>query len=219
MQGDTEDVNMSARPTREPATPGIFPADLNAFIGMKNSHLTNFPATLAYAACRDSDVSWERLVIFGAVLSSWYSVRLNTDLFGSGTEGTIQDQLVNAVMAWEPCDDISELPGTSEAFLRSFDTAWEQWTRWRTNLMLNRRPQPIEPKPEPKPVPPPAPVPVPQPEPVPPPASTPAPSWKKYLGYATAAVAALALISRFTPTAIDDAIVGLLKLILSAFGG
>lgn len=210
---------MTARPTREPVTPGLHPADLNAFLGMKNSHLTVYPATSAFAACRDSDVSWERLVIFGSVLSSWYSVRLNTDLFASGTEGIISDQLVNAVLAWEPCDDISELPGTSEVFLRQFDAAWEMWTRWRTNLLNGRTPPPVQPKPEPKPVPPPAPKP--EPVPVPPPASEPAPAkpWKKYLAIGTAVVGVLTIISRFTPTKIDDLIVGLFNSILSALGG
>lgn len=206
---------MTARPTREPVTPGLHPADLNAFLGMKNSHLTVYPATSAFAACRDSTVSWERLVIFGSVLSSWYSVRLNSDLFASGTEGIISDQLVNAVLAWEPCDDISELPGTSETFLRQFDTAWEMWTRWRTNLLNGRTPPPVQPKPEPKPIPPPAPQP--GPVPVPPPApEKPAGQWKMYLGWV---IAALSIIARFTPTSWDDSIVGFLKLILSALGG
>lgn len=209
---------MTERPTREPETPGLFPADLNAFIGLKNSRLSDFVATEAFGACQGSTVSWERLVIFGAVRSGWYSVRLNADLFGSETEGNIRDQLVNAVMRWEPADDISELPGTSEAFLRSFDTAWEMWIRWRANLMASRKPSPIEPKPEPKPVPPPAPVPVPQP--VPPPApDKPASTWKTWLGYAGWAVGALSIIAKFTPTALDDSIVGFLKLILSALGG
>lgn len=206
---------MTERPTREPETPGLFPADLNAFIGLKNSRLSDFVATEAFAACQGSTVSWERLVIFGAVRSGWYSVRLNADLFGSETEGNIRDQLVNAVMRWEPADDISELPGTSEAFLRSFDTAWEMWIRWRANLMASRKPSPIEPKPDPKPVPPaPAPVPVPVPQPVPPPApDKPAEpgSWKKSFHWISYLANAALLTYFLWSSVIPAPVAGILK--------
>ena len=212
---------MPARTTREPITPGLHPVDLNAFIGIKNSHLSVYPATLAFSACLNagSKVSWERLVIFGAVRSNWYSVSLNADLFASETEGSIPDQLVNAVLRWEPVDDLSELPGTSEETLKQFDAAWETWTRWRANLITSRRPAPIEPKPEPKPVPPPAPKPVPPPvpAPVPPPApEKPAEpgAWKKSLHWVSFAANVLLMAYFVWSAALPAPVAGIIKMAL-----
>ena len=178
---------------------------LNAWLSFRApSAPKNFGAKI-WDACANTQVNPALMACIALIKSKKF---LNgQDIFACGIQGTLEDQIVNAVNRYAVMDP-EELQ-LAQTQITSIELAYMHLQSWIRN-------QP-EPKPEPKP----EPVPPPKPEPVPPPAKkkNPHPSlvrFSVYLGIIGTAITAASLF--FPQLKILAPIVALLKALLGAFG-
>jgi hypothetical protein len=154
----------------------------------------------------------------GCVTSQWYSLP-KCDYFACGLEGSLEDQIVNASIAWQEKQEIGEL-NLNEGQLNTFDIVWRNLSRFM-DAFLDKPPDPLPKPPEPPKPPKPPELPPTLPEPPTPPEAPKAPgNWKNALGIWVGVLSAAMVVAKiFLPgpvSAVLDVILKLLKAIVGS---
>jgi hypothetical protein len=138
------------------------------------------------------------MFVVGCVTSQWYSAT-KCDFFACGIDGSLEDQIINAAIAWQDITEVGELK-LSEPQLNTFDAVWKNFERFMNGMIIST-PEPLPKPPEPpKPPKPPEVPPQPPTQPDEPPTEPkPKQDWKSWFKWVSIAAPIILLASNWLP--------------------